>query len=81
MRKTISFAKHYRKEYEHLINKNNPSEYVCDLIRKDRLKTNENIEEKILSVLQQIVKTGQLQIPKKQMSDKKKNALKNMLNI
>lgn len=81
MRKTISFAKHYKDDYEYLNKKNNPSEYVCSLIRKDRLKNNENVDEKLLRLLQQVVNSGQIKNHTTQVSNKKKNALKNMLNV
>jgi len=71
LRKTISFTEQYKKEYE----------YICKLIRKDRLKQNENTEDKILKLLNRIMKNGRIETAQNNASHQKKKALKNILNM
>lgn len=81
LRKTISFTEHYKEEYEYLCNQNNSSEYVCKLIKKDRLNQNDNAEDRILKLLNQIIKNGKVELSQNEVSHHKKRALKNILNM
>lgn len=42
--KSISFKEEYFAEYEYLDKMKGASEYVCELVRKDRISKEENIE-------------------------------------
>lgn len=85
MRKTISFSKYYKKEYEYLENINNASEYICQLIRKDRLKSNNDLEEKILQILKTInINDSNLTSIKsndRQFSRRKKESVRKLIGL
>lgn len=42
--KSISFKEEYFAEYDYLDNMKGASEYVCELVKKDRLSKEENID-------------------------------------
>ena len=42
--KSVSFKEEYFAEYEYLDNMKGASEYVCELVRKDRLSKEENMD-------------------------------------
>lgn len=80
MRKTISFTKKYKKEYEYLCIQDNPSLYVRELIRKDMCDS-KNKQDEIISLLQELTNNNDLIKNKPNKSNFKKNALKNIMDM
>jgi len=80
MRITISFPAEWEDDFKHAEAKENTSFYIRQLIRRDRLKRDENIEDKIMKLLNQALKNGK-EINNIEISTHKKNALKNFLNL
>jgi hypothetical protein len=80
MRKTISFTDLYEEEYKYLCGQGNASEYMCKLIRKDRLNNAGGIEDKILRLLQNILSSGSLR-PTAENLEAKKSAASKILSI
>jgi hypothetical protein len=80
MRKTISFTDAYTEEYKYLCGQGNASEYMCKLIRKDRLNSAGGIEDRILKLLQSILSSGALK-PAAENLEAKRSAASKILSI
>ncbi|MFT9496836.1 hypothetical protein [Anaerosolibacter sp.] len=81
MRICVSFKDKYKDEFEHASNLDNTSEYICELIRKDIRKKEDTSEEKIMQLLNKIIKNGQIQSQNKSINEKKEKALQSMFSI
>jgi predicted CopG family antitoxin len=73
MRKTISFTEEYAEEYQYVCEQHDYSDYIRKLVRKDRLKEKDSLEERIIKLLQQIVAYGPAKYNKIHNDNKRKS--------
>lgn len=80
MRITISFTEEYTEEYLFICKQPEYSDYIRKLVRKDRLKEKDNLEDKIIKLLQQIIVNGPVKYNGSQNENKRKS-LESILNM
>jgi hypothetical protein len=80
MRKTISFTEEYSEEYMYVCSQPEASDYLRKLVRLDLKKHQDNIEERILKLLQQVVSDRSIKIDGT-LNENKKKSLNNILKM
>jgi hypothetical protein len=80
MRVCVNFKRCYSEEYKHVINQDNSSEYICRLVRRDRLKKDDDLETNIKELLNRISGSNVIEV-KRVDNDRKKAAVSQLLNM
>lgn len=81
MRITFNFPDGWEDDYEYAEKQENTSLYLRQLVRKDRLNKKDNVEDKIIQLLNKIISNGKINVINQEHSPQKKKALANIINM